>query len=153
MYTDEMIQRLRDVGHSEETIRDILLEDAELDQRTRKIFYQEWLGLLVKMWDAVDKEVDEKRLAVYAEQFKPVPFGLLEKAVGRAIRNNGKYLTVPSVGALWDAIRQELGNDTSRDVLESIQHWMQTQDAMFEMTLFRFTNETELELVAAETEA
>ena len=144
MYTDEMIEhmieQLRTAGHSESEIRTIILEDLECEKRIQKEAYAEWLECLVKMWNAVDKDVDDKRLAIYAEQFKAIPLGLLEKAVDRAIRNNGSYMSVPSVGALWQAIKQETGNHTHIDVMGSINLWIDSEDARFERQIYRFMN-------------
>lgn len=138
MYTDDMIAQLRAVGHSETKIREIILEDQECDERIQKEACKEWLDCLVKMWDAVDKDVDEKRLAIYVEQFQEIPLGLLEIAVSRAIRNNGSYMSVPSVGALWQAIKQETGDLTHIDVIEAVRLWSAREDAMFETRLYRF---------------
>jgi hypothetical protein len=138
MYTDEMVRRLRIVGKSEDEIREIILEDQALDEQIYKEAYAEWMGVLVKMWDAVDKDVDEKRLAVYAEEFQSIPLGLLEKAVSRAIRNNGVYLSVPSVGALWIAIQKEIGDLPNMDVMEVVNLWKERQAEQFDALLYRF---------------
>lgn len=141
MYTAEMIQRLRNLAMTEQEIDEIVLEDRLLDERIQAEGYKAWLEVLVKMWDAVDKEVDQKRLAVYAEQFREIPYGLLNLAVDRAIRNNGSYLTVPSVGALWTAIKVEAG-DRSGDVIEAVQLWKERQDSIFEKSLYLYKKES-----------
>jgi len=138
MLTDSDIQRLRELGKSEEEIHAILVEDLALDESIQKAAYQEWVGILVRMWDAVDKDVDDRRLALYAEEFTNIPLGLLEKAVGRAIRANGKYLSVPSVGAIWDAIRKETGEHSNMDVLETVQLWKEQANDQFERNIYRF---------------
>src|SRR5690349_3264479 len=94
------------------------------DGQITQMATDEWVSVLMSMWEAIGKDVDEKRLTIYAKQFSIVPLGLLEKAVGRAIRNNGNYLTVPTVGALWDALRRELGNP--RDIDQAIEQWCET---------------------------
>ncbi len=126
MYREE-IKGLRALGRTEDEIKAIVEEDRLLDERSCKAAMEDWVNLLVKMWDAVDKAVDERRLKVYVEEFKAVPLGLLEKSVSRAIRNNGAWLTVPSVGALWAAIRKETGDLPNMDVMEAVQLWMERQ--------------------------
>lgn len=100
--------------------------------------YSEWLSVLMSMWESVEKPVDEKRLKLYASQFESVPLGLLEKAITRAIRNNGNYLSVPSIGALWSAIRKETGDLPNVDVLEAVEMWQEKQTAMFDSRVVRF---------------
>jgi len=82
----------------------------------------EWSEILEKMWTMIGKPVDEKRLGFYIDELGDIPIGLLEKAVSRAVRNNGQYMTVPSVGAIWNALRAELGNP-SGDILEAVEQW------------------------------
>lgn len=146
MLADKDIRCYRDAGNSEEEIRAIILEDQILDESIQKAAYEEWLGVLVSMWDAVDKDVDEKRLMYYAKEFESIPLGLLENSVKRAIRNNGKYLSVPSVGAIWDAIRKETGEHPNMDILEVVQLWKNQVDERFDMHIYRFA------AVAVETE-
>jgi len=76
----------------------------------------DWVGALVSMWDAIGKPVDEVRLGVYMRQLGSVPLGLLERAVSLAIRDNGSYATVPTVGAIWQALRKVLGNPLDLEV-------------------------------------
>lgn len=111
------------------------LDNISLEVDSYKVAIDEWIAALVRMWDAVDKPVDDKRLSVYAEEFKDIPFGLLEKAVGRAIRNNGVYSTVPTVGALWAAIRKEAGDFPNMDVMEVVALWEQEK---YERIIYRF---------------
>lgn len=138
MLTENDMRCLRAAGNSEEDLRAIILEDQLLDEKIQKAAYEEWLGVLVSMWDAVDKDVEEKRLMYYAKEFADIPLGLLEKAVSRAIRNNGKYLSVPSVGAIWDAIRKETGEHPNMDVLEVVKLWNDQAEERFERQIYRF---------------
>ena len=127
---------------------EMIQEDQALDEHIRQEAYKEWLGTLVKLWDAVDKDVDDKRLALYAEEFRCVPLGLLEKAVKRAIRNNGVYLSVPSIGALWVAIKKETGDHPNMDVMDAVALWEEKTTQRFESTIHRFGQP-----VATETES
>ena len=86
--------------------------EAELEQALA----DEWNGVLMSLWDAIGKEVDFRRLALYARQLGMVPLGLLEQAVSLAIRDNGSYATVPTVGAIWQALRKVLGNPLDLEV-------------------------------------
>jgi hypothetical protein len=92
----------------------------------------EWLQVLVRMWDAIDKPVDIKRLENYERELSSVPMGLLKSAVSRCIREN-TYTSVPSVGKVWEAIRKELGNP--RDIDESIERW---KSSRWERCIYRF---------------
>ncbi len=138
MLTDTDLCRMRAAGKTESEIHEILIEDQIMDERIKKAAYEEWLNILVSMWDAVDKEVDEKRLTYYAKEFEMVPFGLLEDAVKYAIRNNGKYLSVPSVSAIWDAIRKQVGDYPNMDILEVVELWKSRTDEQFNSSLCRF---------------
>jgi hypothetical protein len=87
--------------------------------------YSEWLDILKGMWDAIGKPADERRLKEYARHFGSVPTELLRKSVDRAIRENGNYQTVPTIGALWSAIRSELGNPYNID--QALYEWEQVR--------------------------
>ena len=80
----------------------------------------EWLEVLVRMWDAVDKKVDAKRLKQYRRELESLPLGLLDLAVSRCIREN-TFTSVPSVGKIWEAVRKELGNPFDLDA--AIETW------------------------------
>ena len=114
----------------------LLVQDKHMtDEEIRASADSEWLGLLREMWEAIGKPVDEKRLLVYARQLGIVPFGLLEKSVARAIRTNGQYQTVPTVGAIWDAVRKELDTAPALDIANAIANWV---EASFESCIVRF---------------
>jgi len=115
-----------------------IIEKEVTDESIYQAAYGEWIGVLASMWDAIGKDVDERRLAYYEKKFANIPLGLLEKAVDRAIRNNGNYLTVPSVGALWSAIKKETGEHPNMDVLEAVQLWENEIGARFDASLYRF---------------
>ena len=98
-----------------------------------QMMLDEWLGVVSQLWDAVGKDPDEKRLTVYARQLSMIPLGLLERSVDRAIRENGKYQTVPTIGAIWAAVRKELGDPVDLDT--AIQAWIERQ---FDKCIVRF---------------
>ena len=85
----------------------------------------EWLETLSGMWEAIGKPLDEKRLQKYAKELNGIPLGLLEKAVSRAIRNSGDYQVIPTISAIWGALRRELGNPY--DIDQAIERWIETQ--------------------------
>ena len=115
-----------------------VIEKEITEESIYQAAYGEWIGVLASMWDAIGKDVDERRLAVYEKQFKHIPLGLLEKAVARAIRNNGNYLSVPSIGALWSAIKKETGEYPNMDVLEAVKLWEDRRTAEFDAIVYRF---------------
>ena len=95
--------------------------DAEIEQ----VAGQEWLDVLTGMWEAIGKPLDEKRLQKYAKELNGIPLGLLEKAISRAIRNSGDYIVVPTISAIWNALRKELGNPYNID--EAISRWCEVK--------------------------
>lgn len=103
--------------------------DAEIEQDA----YLEWTDVLIGMWEAIGKPLDEKRLAKYAKELKDIPLGLLEKAISRAIRNGGDYQVVPTISAIWGALRKELGNPY--DIDEAIERW---REAKYQSIIVRF---------------
>jgi hypothetical protein len=110
------------------------------DRQIKAMATDEWMETLMSLWSAIGKDAndDEKRLTIYARQFAIVPLGILEKAVDRAIRNNGKYLTVPTASVLWDAVRKELDIQPHEDVEGALQRWKTLEAEMFEGCIVRF---------------
>lgn len=94
------------------------MNDYEINQAALK----DWMDVLARLWDAVDKPIDAKRLQNYRHELKAVPIGLLEKAVSRCIREN-IYNNIPSVGKVWEAVRRELGNPF--DIDAAIETWIE----------------------------
>jgi hypothetical protein len=115
-------------------------EAEKTDEQIHQAAADEWMQTLMSLWDAVGKEIDSNRLTIYAGQLEIVPLGLLKKVVARAIRNNGQYQTVPTVGALWDAVRKELDLRPSEDTEEAIQRWCAR---MFDQAIYRFEPESQ----------
>lgn len=105
-----------------------MLSDEEINQAAQK----EWLEVLVRLWEAVDKPVDVKRLKNYSRELGSVPMGLLEAAVSRCIREN-TYTNVPSVGKVWEAVRKELRNPYDLDA--AIETW---KESRWQRCFYRF---------------
>lgn len=104
---------------------------------------EEWLGVLEELWSAVGKPIEPERLQVYRNALTDVPLGLLEAAVQRVIREN-TYSVVPPPGAVWEAVRQELGNP--QDMRLAIQRW---EDRLWETMIWKrssISNEIEDEV-------
>jgi hypothetical protein len=101
-------------------IADDVIEEVEGPAAFADV-YAEWLGILRGMWDAIGKPVDERRLQEYARSFQMVPMELLRDSVDRAIRDNGAYQTIPTIGALWIAVKKELENPF--DLVQGIDEW------------------------------
>jgi hypothetical protein len=100
----------------------------EINQAATK----EWTEVLVRLWDAIDKPVDVKRLQNYYRELGGVPFGLLEASVSRCIREN-TYTNIPSIGKVWEAVRKELGDPY--DIDQGIENWKETR---FQKCFYRF---------------
>lgn len=93
----------------------------------------EWLDVLISMWEAIGKPVDEKRLAKYSKELRSLPLGLLEEAVSQAIRNNGEYQTVPTISAIWAEVKKVLHNPL--DVDTAVERWI---DRHYQQAVRRF---------------
>lgn len=113
------------------------------DEQIQMSAIDEWMSVIMSLWEAVGKnanaEDQERRLREYARQLSIVPLELLERSVDRAIQNNGKYQTVPTIGAVWDALRQELKKEImfseGADMEELINQWCIRK---FEKAVVRF---------------
>ncbi len=112
---------------------EIAQERSISDEEINNLMLDEWVKVLAHMWEAIGKPVDEKRLILYCDDFTDVPFSLLDKAVKRAIRNN-TYNNVPTIGALWEAVRKEIDLPTV-SVEEGIEQW---KEKRFESCIYRF---------------
>ena len=104
------------------------MSDGEIQQAATK----EWTEILVRLWDAIDKPVDVKRLQNYYRELAGVPFGLLEASVSRCIREN-TYTNVPSIGKVWEAVRKELGDPY--DIDQGIENW---KESRWQKCFYRF---------------
>ncbi len=91
----------------------------EVDQAARK----EWLEVIARLWEAVDKPIDAARLKNYQRELAIVPLGLLEKAVSRCIREN-TFSNVPPIGKVWEAVTHELGNP--HDITQALENWAES---------------------------
>jgi hypothetical protein len=96
------------------------LSNEEINDLAKK----EWVGILERLWRAINKPLDPMQLEVYADELGEIPLGLLERAVGRCIREN-QYTNIPSVGTIWQAVRRELGNPY--DLRLAIGEWVEAQ--------------------------
>ena len=81
----------------------------------------DWIDVLTSLWFAIGKPVDDRRLKIYTETFKRVPYGLLQASVSRALRETGNYNVVPAIGAIWEALKKELHNP--REMERAIEEW------------------------------
>lgn len=91
--------------------------------------FGEWTSILTGMWDAIGKSMsdpaNERRLKEYIRTFGSVPSEILQRAVDRAVRNNGTYQTVPTIGAIWDAVHKELGSP--HDIDQALYEWNESK--------------------------
>lgn len=71
--------------------------------------FKEWVGVLQSLWVAIGKPVDNERLRLYIDVFRPVPLGLLEKAV-RRVQLTTTYQVVPTIAEINNALRAELSD-------------------------------------------
>ena len=76
------------------------------DKEIRDMAMGDWVAVLIQLWEAVGKPVDNKQLAVYVKQLGDIPLGILEKVVSEMIRSN-TWNSVPSIGAIWQEVRKD----------------------------------------------
>lgn len=85
----------------------------------------DWQAVIAGMWDAVGKSLvnpgEQARFAQYVRQLESIPLGLLQLACDRAVKEQGKYMTVPPIGAVWESLRKELHNPYDLD--QAIGQW------------------------------
>jgi len=77
------------------------------DSQIFQMAYEEWVGVLAQLWTCIGKPVEADRLRIYCDQLKKLPLGLLEASIAKLMMEN-TWLTVPPVGAIWQAVRHEL---------------------------------------------
>ncbi len=98
-------------------------KEIETDGQMLQWMNEEWLRVLVRMWDAVGRPVEAQRLDAYKRALGMVPIGLLELAVAQALRENGSYQTIPTPGAVWSAVLDDLGHP--HDIQLAIERWQE----------------------------
>jgi hypothetical protein len=108
------------------------MTDAEIYQMAS----EEWLSVLGRLWTAYSKDIELDRLQLYQDMLKNIPFGLLEKAVGRVVSEH-VYNSVPTVAQVLAAIRKELGNPYDLD--QAVYEWIQARNP--EKAIYRFEGE------------
>lgn len=128
--TDELIL----VANKSEDLIPLTMSDEDIYQAAM----EEWLGVLVRLWQAVGKNVDAERLQIYQRELGDVPLGLLEKAVKRLIRE-WHYANVPNVNEIWKAVCKEL-DCRPDDVLDAIENW---KNRSWERCFVRFDGVTQ----------
>ena len=104
-----------------------LIQEEEQEEHDRHWpqQYIEWQSPLAELWSALGKDVDPKALAQYTRVFKEIPAGLLVKMADRAVKDNGVYKNVPTIGACWESLRKVLGNPY--DIDAAIETWIEKQ--------------------------
>lgn len=113
------------------------LSDEEINKMANKEWLKDWIDILSRLWEAIDKPIDPIRFKVYRRELANVPIGILEKAISRCIQEN-TYLTVPPIGKVWESIRIELGNPT--DIDQAIVQWIDSQQAIIDRCIYQFPN-------------
>ena len=84
------------------------IADDSFEKEIRRICWEEWLSVLAKLWTALGKPVDAKRLEIYSEILGVLPLELLELGVKRALQEH-TFSSVPPPGAVYQAAIRDLG--------------------------------------------
>ncbi len=90
-------------------------------RRSARICREEWLAALAKLWTALGKPVDAKRLEIYSEVLGVLPLELLELGVKRALQEHA-FSSVPPPGAVYQAAVRDLGRP--ENLMEAIDRWL-----------------------------
>jgi hypothetical protein len=77
--------------------------EPKTDQQIYKAARDEWVGVLLQLWEAYGKQPDPKQLKVYVKQLGDIPLGTLETAIGEILRSH-TYNSVPTIGEIWEVI-------------------------------------------------
>lgn len=86
------------------------LPEIDMTERDEKpLLHEEWIGVITQLWTSIGKPLDPERLRIYCSQLQQVPIGLLERSITRLMKEN-TWLSVPPIGAIWQAVRHELGD-------------------------------------------
>ena len=96
------------------------------DQEQKQAYNTAVVEMIAELWDYVGKPVDERRLQQYVKQLEILPIGLLEIGIAYAVRNNA-YNIVPTVGSIWEGVRNELRSLNLRlneDIKTAIDEWL-----------------------------
>ena len=117
-------------------IKESKTEPVDVDNEALR----DWLGVLSFLWESVGRKIDgtpedDKQFDAYVRMFQDVPLALLEKAIIRAIANNGKYKVVPMPGSVFGELRKILEIRENEDVFEAIKNWTAVQ---FDKCFIRF---------------
>jgi hypothetical protein len=100
------------------------MDEFKSDQEIFDMGLDAWVGEIIRLWQAIDKPVDRERLGIYISALQEIPFGILHLAISRALRAH-TYSNVPTIGEVFAAVKQELGNP--RDVKQAISEWIQAR--------------------------
>jgi hypothetical protein len=93
-------------------------------QEAYRIAYEEWLGVLAKLWTAQGRPIEPHRMYLYAENLAKVPFGLLEVVIDKLLSERA-YSNVPTLGEIWSAIKKEGGESNNADL--ALESWRDRQ--------------------------
>lgn len=97
-------------------------DDGMTDEEIYAEAQKEWLGVLMRLWDAFGIVPDDKTVEAYYSALGDIPLGLLERSVIRAIRNH-RFNSAPTIAEVLAAVRAELGEGAPRDFGLALEMW------------------------------
>lgn len=107
------------------------------DEQIRSLAVKEWKDILSRLWIANTVEPTEDQFETYCHELGIVPIELLDKAITRCLRGR-KYRNLPTIGEIWDCVRQELHIPDSGSVEAGIAEWIERRNSLFEQSMNRF---------------
>ena len=91
------------------------------DKQIYKAARDEWVGVLLQLWEAYNKQPNPKQLRTYINQLSSIPMGALEKAVSLLLREH-KYNSVPTIAEIWDVLKRLNGG--SDKIIVNTKPWV-----------------------------
>lgn len=101
-----------------------MAENIKTDREIQVMAITDWVEILSRLWVAVGKPEDRDRATIYGHALGDIPFGLLERGVNRILRSHC-FSSVPTIGEIIEAVKQELGNP--HEVKQAIAEWVTAQ--------------------------
>jgi hypothetical protein len=101
-----------------------MAENIKTDREIQVMAITDWVEILSRLWVAVGKPEERDRATIYGHALGDIPFGLLERGVNRILRSH-RFSSVPTIGEIIEAVKQELGN--SYDFKQAIAEWIAAQ--------------------------
>ena len=100
----------------------IRAEKNPSDAEIKSMLMKEWSDLFDALWYAIGKPIDQKQKSVYARALSNIPYGLLDKAINKVLKEH-KYSNIPTIAEIINAVRSVLGISSDANLENNIAIW------------------------------